>query len=109
MAAGWRSSVCQVVSAGGPFAPGGHERPDKSDGGEPAVFHVPVGDVDAAPGGIGDRRGPGERLRRSGVGESCAVVTDFAEQTSTGEVGKPEERADNPVVGANLLKFLVKA
>ncbi len=99
----------QVVSTGRPFAPGGHERPDESDGGEPVFFNVPVGDVDAAPGGFGDRRGPDERLQRSGVGESCAVITDFGEQTSTGEVGKPDERADNPVVGADLLKFLVKA
>jgi len=66
---------------------------------------VPVGDVDAAPAGPCDRRGPGERLQRSGIGESCAVITDFGEQTSTGEVGKPDETADNPVVGPIYLSF----
>lgn len=71
-------AACQVVSAGGCLAAGRNERPDESDGGE-SVVYVPVGDADAAPGGFGDRRGPGERLQRSGVGESCSVVTDFGE------------------------------
>ena len=72
-------TACQVVRTGGSFAAGRDERPDESDGGEPVVLHVPVGDADAPPGGFGDRRGPGERLQRSGVGESCSVVADFGE------------------------------
>jgi hypothetical protein len=79
-------AACQIVIAGGSLAADGSERPDESDGGEAVVFHLPMGDADAAPGGLGDRRGPGERLQRSGVGEWCSVVADFGEQACTGEV-----------------------
>ena len=72
-------AASQVVRAGGSLAAGRDERPDESDGGEAVVLHVPVGDADAAPGGFGHRCGPGERLQRSGVGESCSVVPDFSE------------------------------
>jgi hypothetical protein len=83
----------------GPYTAGRDERPDESDGSEAIVLHVPVGDTDAAPGGFGHRRGPGERLQPSRVDESRSVIADFGKQTSTGEIAESDERRDDPVVG----------
>ena len=50
------------------------------------------GNADAAAGRLGDWRRASERLERTSVGESGAVVTDLGQHAGAGDVAKADER-----------------